>query len=154
MISINYQIEDAGWAIGRIGNETQLIEFYISYLHDSLKQLAESALDIDFTETQTVIFMDEPGEHRLVLNKLGVDKIDFEVRFYSDWVDWVLVEDLEYQIVINGITTLAEYKNEIRNVLEKIFSDLGTDLYKEKWINNDFPTNEFQRLNKNTANSW
>lgn len=151
MIAIHYRVENAGWATGSIGNGSTSVQFDVSYLHDSLKELAESAIQIQFTDTQTVIFMGEPGEHRLVLTKHNNDTINFEVRAYSDWVDWVLPEDTENEIVLSGTTTIKEYKNEVLNVLRKIFSELGPELYKDKWINDDFPIDEFRELNK-TAN--
>lgn len=46
MIQVEYKIDGAGWAIGKIGNGEKLTKFAVSYLHDSLRELAESAIEI------------------------------------------------------------------------------------------------------------
>lgn len=46
MISIDYELEDAGWAVAKIGNGLSERTIIVSYLHDTLKQLGESAIYI------------------------------------------------------------------------------------------------------------
>lgn len=46
MLSLNYILKNAGWAVLEISNEEETLSIDISYLHDSLKNLAESAIDL------------------------------------------------------------------------------------------------------------
>ena len=76
MLQLNYILEDAGWAILEISKGEELLKLNISYLHDSLKNLAESAIELETKNEKTVIFMDEPGEHWLILKKIRIMKLN------------------------------------------------------------------------------
>lgn len=146
MIYLEYEIEDSGWARGLIGNGENEVEFDISYLHDSLKELTESAIGISKKESKTVVFMAEPGEVQLFIKNLGKNKIQFEVRLFKDWASWGMVENDDYEIVLNGLTTIPKYINQVRQVLKKIIEEIGIKIYKEKWIQHDFPLAEYEIL--------
>lgn len=146
MIQIEYKLENAGWAIGRIGNGEKYIEFDITYLNDSLKELAESAIGIKEKATKSVTFMNEPGEHKFILNKIDENKIEYELRWYSDWLSWNLVSEDDYKLVLKGETTIAKYVNQVRSVLEKIMTEIGAEEYKKRWIEHDFPVEEYLKL--------
>ena len=147
MIQIEYKIDGAGWAIGKIGNGQKLTEFSVSYLHDSLKDLAESAIEIGKKELKSVVFMDEPGEHVLILNRKEKNLIDYELRWYQDWCSWNLIDENNYDLVIKGQTTVPKYVNQVKNVLDKIMTELGPKEYRKKWMEHDFPIAEFEKLN-------
>jgi len=146
MITIEYKVENAGWAIAKIDNGEKHVEFEVSYLHDSLKELAESAIDLKTKNHKSIIFMGEPGEHRLILTKNAENKIAYELHSYADWFNWNLVSEEEYVLVLKGETTLAKYINQVRTVLATIFSEIGLEKYKQKWINHDFPIREYEKL--------
>lgn len=146
MITIDYQIKNAGWASVIIGNGETQDRFGVSYLHDSLKELASSALKIKDKERQSVIFMEEPGELKLVLERTLDTKLKFELRSYKDWASWNEISEDDYEVIMTGETTVASYVNQVRSVLMKIYDEIGPDLYKEKWIKHDFPINEYEKL--------
>lgn len=69
--SLKYTINNGGWAVLEIGNMEKTLILNISFFHDSLKELAQSAIVLKFKDETQVVFMDEPGEHRLVLERNG-----------------------------------------------------------------------------------
>jgi hypothetical protein len=146
MINIDYQINDAGWATGKIGNEDTSETFGISYLHDSLKELAESAIEIQNKDCKSVIFMEEPGEHQLVLTKKDRNLIEYELRWYREWASWNETSVDNFELILKGETTIPKYINQVRTVLIKIMNDIGPELYKEKWGEHDFPITEYEKL--------
>lgn len=146
MIQIEYKINGAGWAIGKIGNGQKLAEFSVSYLRDSLKELAESAIEIRAKEHKSVVFMDEPGEHVLILNRKENNLIHYELRWYQDWWSWNLIDESNYQLILEGQTTVPKYVNQVRNVLNRIMSELGPKEYRKQWMEHDFPLAEFEKL--------
>jgi len=146
MIQIKYKIDGAGWAIGKIGNGTKKTKFSISYLHDSLKELAESAIEIQEKDFKSVVFMDEPGEHVLILNKKDETKIEYELRWYEDWWSWNLIDENNFKLVFKGQTTVPKYVNQVRNVLNGIMTELGPKEYRKKWVEHDFPIAEYEKL--------
>lgn len=146
MIQIEYKVKRAGWANGKIGNGEKTTEFVVSYLHDSLKALAESAIKIYEKEAISIVFMDEPGEHILVLYRKDEKVLDYELRWYKDWWSWNLIEEDNFELIFSGQTTIARYVNQVRNVLIEIMNELGVEEYKKKWIEHDFPLAEYEKL--------
>ena len=60
----DYKLDGAGWATATLSCDEQRIEMTVSYLHDSLKDMASAVLAILNGAVEVkVIFMDEPGEH-------------------------------------------------------------------------------------------
>ena len=146
MIEITYKLENAGWAIGKIGNGENYVEFDISYLNDSLKELADSAIELKKKKYKSVFFMTEPGEHRLVLNRNEENIIEYELHWYSDWFSWNLKSEEDYEVVLKGKTTLTNYVNQVRNILEEIMMEFGEIEYKRKWKEHEFPVVEYRQL--------
>ncbi len=146
MLSLNYILKNAGWAVFEISNGQETLSFDISYLHDSLKNLAESAIDLKTKSEKSVVFMDEPGEHWLVLKRGDNYTFNYELRWYEDWANWNLINIEKYAIVLKGVTTLPKYINEIRKILIQIFEEFGPEQYKQMWVEHDFPIEEYEKL--------
>lgn len=146
MLYLNYIVQDAGWANLKIGSSEELLEFNISYLHNSLKNLAESAIELKDGKEKCVVFMDEPGELWLILKMMENNVIDYELRWYEDWASWNLIGEDKYEVVLTGKTTYPKYVNEVRRNLIEIYEEIGIEKYKEKWIEHEFPLGEYERL--------
>ena len=146
MLNLNYILENAGWAIIEINNGEKIIKINISYLNDSLQNLAESAIEIRNKSEKTVVFMDEPGEHWLILKKKENNELHYELRYYEDWASWNLISEDNYKIKIKGVTTITNYINEVRNNLVNIYEKHGIENYKLKWIEYEFPIEEYNKL--------
>lgn len=146
MIQLEYKVGNAGWAECIIGNGKKKARITVSYLHDTLKELADSAIEIGEKERKSIVFMDEPGEHVLILNRNEEKLIDYELRWYKDWWSWNLTDEDDYQLVFKGQTTVPKYINQVRSVLIGIMEKLGPKKYKEKWIEHDFPLEEYEKL--------
>ena len=115
-------------------------------MNDSLKELAQSEIKIKSEDSASVLFMDEPGEHKLVLSKNVESKIYYELRWYSKWASWNLTSEENFDTILKGETTIPNYRNEVRNVLIKIMTEIGPILYKEKWKEHDFPILEYNTI--------
>lgn len=69
---IAYELHDAGWAEMSFRTERQRLEFAVSYLHDSLSDLARMGLALQKGSAHAeAVFMDEPGEAILVVTGTG-----------------------------------------------------------------------------------
>ncbi|MBJ2176477.1 hypothetical protein JBL43_19660 [Aureibaculum sp. A20] len=146
MITIEYILGENGWATANIGNGNIIQQMNVSYLHDTLKQLAESALFIKDQKGKRIIFMDEPGEHHLIIYRLSEKEIEYELRWYDTWANWNATQDEKFTLILSEKTTITNYINEVRNVLINIWENYGVESYKEKWINHQYPTSEFEKL--------
>jgi len=78
--SLKYTVHNGGWAVLEIGYMEKTVTLNISFFHDSLKELAQSAIVLQSKDETSVIFMDEPGEHKLILKKNGTN-IFYELRW-------------------------------------------------------------------------
>ena len=145
MFFIEYELHNAGWAFGKIGNSEKEIKFVVSYLNDSLLELAQSAIDIKTMSSKRVVFMDEPGEYILILNRIG-SRLVYELRWYNDWFSWGMYPEDKFILELSGETTVSKYINQIRNILLKITENHTEADYKKLWIANDFPTKQFNIL--------
>jgi hypothetical protein len=88
-MELSYVLDGTGWATVTIRAHDQLATVTASYLHDSLKDLASAVLLLSGGELEAdVIFMDEPGEHHLVLKSLPNAVVGHELRWYEHWHSW------------------------------------------------------------------
>jgi hypothetical protein len=146
-IEFNYRLGTAGWAEATISDEHQSCTMTASYLHDSLGELTMSAnLLMQGVNEAKVLFMDEPGEHMMLLCVEKENILDVEIRWFEDWASWDLVTSKEYKVVFKAKSKILDFANELLKNLEKIYSENGIAGYKEKWILNDFPTKSFEKL--------
>lgn len=145
-LSIEYVVEKAGWAQARITNGDSEAIITVSYLHDSLLELAQLALSLKKGAPEAkVLFMDEPGEHQFIVSTDGAEA-KYEVRWYSDWESWGFRNKNEFHLVLEGATSVQRIVQQVAQVLWRIKEDLGAEKYKELWVEHEFPEQEFREL--------
>jgi len=145
-LSISYIVEDAGWAEIAISDGDGKIAQDVSYLHDSLRDLAELAIDMSSgAKTAKATFMDEPGELQLVLNK-DEKHIAFEARWFKDWESWGLSSPSDYDVLLKGETTVERIVEQVTDILTKIHESIGPSKYKEMWVEHEFPLEQYRKL--------
>ena len=145
-LSISYIVEDAGWAqITISGGEGEIVND-VSYLHDSLRDLAELAIEMrSGAKTAKAIFMDEPGELQLVVSK-NQNQIAFEARWFKDWQSWGLTSSSDYDVLLKGEATVQHLVDQVTDVLTKIHKNIGPKKYKEMWVEHEFPSEQYREL--------
>lgn len=150
--TLTYDIEGAGWAVARIQDGEKDINITVSYLHDSLRDLAEAARALaDGAQEARVVFMDEPGEMHLVVETKG-DSLSYQLKWFDDWNSWEMHPENKFQVVHSGSTTKARIIGEIRKELEAVLKDHGMEGYKEKWVEHPFPVELLRELQNKEAN--
>lgn len=142
-----YILHDAGWATAIISCDNQSIEMSVSSLHDTLKDLASAAITIFNGENEAaVIFLDEPGEHQLLINRLeNKSELFLEIRWYDDWQSWGLGTS-DYKVVLSCTTEPTHLCGQVISVLEDIFEEYGEAGYKEQWGEHEFPIEQLRKL--------
>ena len=140
--TLSYALGSAGWATA-IWNDGSPVEITVSYLHDSLKDLATSVISLQSKRVATVLFMDEPGEHMLVLEMTG-EEISYQLRRFDDWASWGHVPADRFKVVAKGTMSFDHYKEQISLILRHIHDSVGVEKYKELWIEHEFPMSEFK----------
>src|SRR5215471_2845322 len=82
-----WALTGTGWATAtlRLG-DAQPVAMVASYLHDSLRDLAGALIALDGGAKEVaVVLMDEPGEHHVVMRRVGENELEIEVRWFEDW---------------------------------------------------------------------
>ena len=118
-----------------------------SYLSDPLRDLAEAALRLcSGTPEATVVFMDEPGEHHLVLRSDDGDGLTFEFRWFADWASWGMQSVDRYSVALRGETTVGRLRHQVVNVLWELDETLGPEEYLDRWIKAELPAEVYAQL--------
>lgn len=146
-LKINYNLGDHGWASVDMHNGRERVYMTISYLHDSLAEFITAAnLLLKGAPDAKVIAMDEPGEHLVHLQSLSAANLAIEIRWFKDWASWNLITEKEFEVVFKCHDTILNFSTEIFNNAKRILDQHGMEGYKEKWIEHDFPFDEYHRL--------
>ena len=146
-MEISYDLGEAGWATATVRSSEGKVDMIASYLNDPLRDLAEATLRLCAGVPEaTVVFMDEPGEHHLVLSRSGDDRLAYEVRWFDDWASWARHPPDRFSVVLRGEATVRRLRHQVVNVLWELDERLGPELYQERWINAAFPAEAYAQL--------
>ena len=144
---LDYQVSDAGWAKCRVAFGTEVADMTVSYLHDSLHQLCDVVASIATGASRgTVVFMDEPGEHELQLERFGDSQIAVRVVWFDDWKSWGFCSESDGRLVLRGETTVAHVRGQVYSAARHILESLGPEEYRRRWSRHDFPQASYERL--------
>lgn len=147
-MNITYELSEAGWATATISDNKRNVSIEVSYLHDSLKQLIDAAINLKKgTKAESVVFMDEPGEYHLVLND---DDKSFSLRQYNDWASWDMYPIDDFKEILKGKLETDVFIKQVLELSDKIFIKYGLDGYKENWVEHEFPYNQYMKLKRET----
>lgn len=147
MLELEYELNEAGWARARVRDDDVAIEMAVSYLHDSLKDLAEAALSLaNGGKTGRAVFMDEPGEHQIWLERIDDENLKYTVVWYADWESWGMHPSDTYRLLCEGSCTVSHFRQQVADLLWKIYMDVGEEKYEELWGAHKFPSELFEEL--------
>ena len=143
---IGYALSGTGWATLSFRADAGPVEFAVSYLHDSLADLARMALDLaKGAQGAAAVFMDEPGEVHLVVTG-EKDDLVFELRHYRDWASWGITAMDDYEVLDRGDIRRVDMVRNIHAILERIYVDVGLVKYRELWVEHEFPLGAYEEL--------
>ncbi|MBN9295847.1 MAG: hypothetical protein J0I41_02500 [Filimonas sp.] len=147
-MKFEYILENAGWAVATLEEGEQKATMAVSYLHDTLEQLTNATNRLlDGTAKNTsVIFMDEPGEHEMVLTNIGNGMLDIQVKWFNDWASWGMYAEDKFTIVCSATCPLLKFAKKVKLILEHIYITYGVKGYKEKWTAHEFPYEQYMNL--------
>ncbi|MFT3675466.1 MAG: hypothetical protein QM781_06165 [Chitinophagaceae bacterium] len=147
-LQFTYILCGAGWADAMICAEDSRHEIPVSYLHDTLCELVSGMNQIlgDEKESVDIHFVDEPGEHKVVLRALGSDDISLELFYSQAWSNLSESNAITYDLIFSTTSSKKHFAHLVLAVLENILEQYGKQGYREQWVNHDFPSEEYQKL--------
>ncbi len=146
MFGIEYKLEEHGWAVVMITDGVVSYDSPVSYLHDSLRDLAQLAIDLKNGMSKTkAVFMDEPGELQLVVS-VKEDVAFYEARWFNDWYSWNISSKHDYKVVLSGECSPSRIVQQVSSMLWNIHQNIGPKKYKKLWVEHEFPLKQFKEL--------
>jgi len=146
-LKIKYTLGSHGWANVRLSSRPRSVSMSVSYLHDTLADLISAAnLLLKGAPEAKVLLMAEPGEHLVYLRATDKAYVAIEVRSFKDRASWNLETEKEYKVVFNAQDTILSFSTQIFENAGRLLSRYGANGFKVRWVNHDFPINEYNRL--------
>ena len=146
----NYWLTGIGWAEAFISSDKQNVRFEISYLRDPLTDLYAGICRLvdNQSDTEKVIFAEEPGEHSLVITKQDHDTIKIEIYWSGEWEDLVNPNKspIKKELVYSDTDTLTNFVSVICIGTDSLLERMTLDQYKEKWSLSEFPIENYRKL--------
>jgi hypothetical protein len=146
----NYHLTGTGWAEAIFSSGTQNVRFDISYLSDPLSELFEGLRRLinNQSDTEKIIFAEEPGEHSLIISKQGIDTIKVEIFWSDEWeeISNAYKTPSKKEIVYTDTDTLKNFATVICIGTDSLLGRLTLTEYKEKWSLFEFPIESYDSL--------
>ncbi len=146
----NYYLTGIGWAEAFFSNESQNIRFDISYLSDPLSELFQglSRLLNNLSDTEVIVFAEEPGEHALVISKQENYTIKVEIFWSDTWgeLSKAYKTPSTKELLYSDTDTLQNFTSIICVGTDNFLERQTLSEYKEKWSLFEFPIDSYNKL--------
>lgn len=148
----NYHLTGTGWAEAYFSSDTQNIRFEISYLSDPLSELFEGLCRLlnNQSDTEKIIFAEEPGEHSLIITKQDNDTIKIEIFWSDEWEEISIAykTTTKKELVYIDTDNLKHFVKAICIGIDSLLERLTLDEYKKQWHLFEFPFETYQKLHQ------
>lgn len=146
----NYHLTGTGWAEAFFSSDNQNIRIDISYLSDPLSELFEGLrrLIINQSDTEKIIFAEEPGEHSLIISKQGIDTIKVEIFWSDEWeeISNTYKTPSKKELVYADTDTLKNFTKVVCIGIDSLLERMTLVEYKDKWSLFEFPIKNYHSL--------
>jgi hypothetical protein len=144
-MNLSYVLHTNGWATATISAAHQSREMTVSYLSDSLSDMAQAAIRLlEGADSVRFSFDDEPGEHRCVATRTCGFDVEIRVLWFREL--WSGLPDERGSEVFTCRCTIARFCGEVLACLQRLLDEHGIKGYKERWDAHDFPLDKLERL--------
>ena len=148
----NYWLTGTGWAEVFFTSDTQNVRFELSYLSDPLADLFEGLCRLmnNQSDTERIVFAEEPGEHSLIISKFDEEKIKIEIFWSDEWEDIIEIYQTQTKkkVVYSDTDNLKNFALVICAGIDSLLERHSLTDYKEKWGLFEFPLDKYQKLQK------
>jgi hypothetical protein len=135
-----------GWAEVGFEHGDQSYRIDVSYLVDSLHELLYAVvLLLRGSDSETVTFMQEPGESVLVLKHLPGDLVQLKIFAGEDWGRARPDAD---EPVFRHTMSLDRFARLVLGQFRSLLLELGLEGYEDHWTRHRFPQESFDRLGR------
>ncbi len=148
--SINYKLTGAGWSECTVTAGDKTAHVTASYLSDALESLAGAVLAIGRgINLARASFDEEPGEYRWVFER--VDDQDVRLRIFEFSELWSKKEDEDGILILDVQIPVLVLVRSMVSCLADVLQASGIEGYREKWLQHDFPLQQYEELRSTLA---
>jgi hypothetical protein len=146
----NYWLTGTGWAEVFFTSDNQNIRFEFSYLSDPITDLFDGLYRMSNNQSDAlkILFVEEPGEHSLIISKVDNEKIKIEIFWSDEWegISNTNQTQTKKELVYFDTDTLKNFTLVICNGIDSLLGRHSLTDYKEKWSLFEFPMEKYKLL--------
>ena len=144
-ITIDYKLTGAGWSECALDVNGQTCTVTASYLSDALGELVRGVNHILSGGNEARFHFDEePGEYRWIVGRLDAGAVSVRIlEFPQLWGDR---PDSEGKVVFDVTCPIHELARALLSSLNGLLTEYGLDGYQAKWLEAEFPLEEYKAL--------
>lgn len=144
-IIIDFKLTGAGWSECVLEIYGQSCTVTASYLSDALRELISGVNHIlSGGNDARFRFDEEPGEYRWILGRVDAGAVSVRILEFPEL--WGDKPDSEGKVIFDVTCSIRELAHALLSSLNSLLTEIGLDGYKEKWINAEFPLEEYKKL--------
>jgi hypothetical protein len=145
-LRFKYELTGRGWVSGFIEMNSNTFYFATSYITDALDEMLKALILLNpelspFPVSNSQFeWNEEPGGTVWKFRKID-DLLHVEIMSFEN-----LQNKKQLVIGLNESCSITEFSEAVVQALDLLLSLHGKEGYKEKWVNYDFPTNNYLKL--------
>jgi len=145
-LRFKYELTGIGWADGCIEMNSSTVYFATSYITDALDDMLKalnalipelSSYPVSKTQFE---WNEEPGGTVWTLSKID-DSLHVQITSFED-----LRNKKQQVIELDETCSIVEFTGAVVQALDLLLRQNGREGYKEKWVNYDFPMDNYLKL--------
>jgi hypothetical protein len=147
-VSVDYRLTGSGWSSCTIDIYGQTCVVTASYLSDALRELV-SAMNhlLSGGKEARFSFDEEPGEYRWILNSILGGGLALKILAFPQL--WGDKPDTEGRIVLDATCQMRVFAEAVMVSLNRLLEEHGLKGYREKWVEAEFPVEDYRILCSN-----
>lgn len=144
MVSLKYNLEDAGWADCEVDIDGQTATVYASYIDDALGGFAPGIRSLLWgMDEARFSFADEPGEYRWILIPRD-QQLHCRILLFNDFP--TSMHDKYGKVILNCRCDFHEFISASLAMMTGVLAEHGVDGYLKKWVRHEYPMKELREI--------
>jgi hypothetical protein len=144
-VTVDYRLTGSGWSSCTIELYGQTCVVTASYLSDALRELVSATNHLlGGGKEARFQFDEEPGEYRWILSSTGEGGLRIKILQFPQL--WGEKPDSDGQTVLEATCPVRLFGEAVLLSLNRILDEHGLRGYREKWVNADFPLEDYRVL--------
>ena len=144
-IEVQYKLVGTGWSECFLDVYGQSCTVTASYLSDALGEFVKALNHILGGGNEAKLsFDEEPGEYRWILKRSEDNELLIKIIEFSEL--WGNKDDAEGKVIYEVTCPAQEFGKALLVSLNRLLDKYGVDGYKEKWVDAEYPVEQYIEL--------